>query len=50
MGGAKQSRTHRKNLCRQSGRDYIAVPDRGEGDYLVVEVIDQRAALDYGWV
>ena len=50
VGGAKQRGTHGKNLCWQCARDDIAVADGRKRDYLVVEVIDQRAALGRGWV
>ena len=50
VSGSKQSGTHRKNLCWQSGRDYIAVPDSREGNHLVIKVIDQRTALGRRWV
>lgn len=50
VSGAKQSGAHRENLCWHRGRDYIAIADGRERDYLIIEVIDQRAALGRGWV
>ena len=50
VSGSKQSGTHGKDLSWQCGRDYIAEADGRERDDLVIEVIDQRAALGRGWV
>ena len=50
MSGAEQSREHGQNLCWHRGRNYIAVTDGRERDYLIVEVINQRASLGRGWV
>ena len=50
MSSAKQSRAHRENLCRQRGRNYIAIADGRERDYRILEVVDQRAALGRGWI
>ena len=50
VSGSKQGGEHGENLCWQRGGDYIAVADSRERDYLVIEIIDQWAALGRGWV
>ena len=49
VSGAKQSGKHRQNLCLHRRRDDIAVANRREGDDLVIQIIDQRAAFGRAW-
>jgi len=50
MSRARRSAVVSVSRTMRSLRDYIAIADGRERDYLIIEVIDQRAALGRGWV
>ncbi len=50
VSGAEQCGEDGENLCRQGRRNDIAIAYSREGDNLIIEVVDQRAALGGGHV